>query len=50
MTSFNVAVTTSTNNRKKTKIDRHNSRVDDSKTCERKFLFVNVDDLRDFDK
>ncbi len=50
ITNFNVAVTTSTNNRKKTKIDRHSLRVDDSKTCERKFSFMNVDDFRDFDK
>ncbi len=43
-------MTTSTNNRKKTKIARHNSRGDDSKMCERKFLFVNVDDFRDLNK
>ncbi len=43
-------MTTSTNRRKKTKIDRHNSHVDDSKTREKKFSFVSVDDLRDFDK
>jgi hypothetical protein len=43
-------MTTSTNRRKKTEIDRHNSYVDDSKTREIKFSFVSVDDLRDFDK
>jgi hypothetical protein len=43
-------MTTSTNRREKTEIDRHNSHVDDSKTRERKFSFVNVDDLRDLDK
>ncbi len=48
--NFNVAITTSTNNRKKTEIDRYNSHVDDSKTREKKFSFVNVDDFRDFDK
>jgi hypothetical protein len=41
---------TSINRRKKTKIDRHNSHVDDSKTREKKFSFVNVDDLRNLDK
>jgi hypothetical protein len=43
-------MTTSTNRWKKTKIDRHNSHVDDLKTREKKFSFVNVDDLRDLDK
>jgi hypothetical protein len=43
-------MTTSTSSREKTKIDRHNSHVDDSKTREKKFSFVNVDDLRDLDK
>jgi hypothetical protein len=43
-------MTTSTSNREKTKIDQHNSHVDDSKTREKKFSFVNVDDFRDLDK
>ncbi len=41
---------TSTNRREKTKIDRHNSHIDDLKTREKKFSFVSVDDFRDFDK
>jgi hypothetical protein len=43
-------MTTLTSNREKTEIDRHNSRVDDSKTCEKKFSFVSVDDFRDLSK
>jgi hypothetical protein len=48
--NLNVAMTTSTNRREKTEIDRHNSHVDDSKTREKKFSFVSVDNFRDFDK
>jgi hypothetical protein len=43
-------MTTSINRREKTEVDRYNSHVDDSKTRERKFSFVSVDDFRDLDK
>ncbi len=37
-------------NEKKSKIDQHNSRVDDSQTLKKVLSFVNVDEIRYIDK